>query len=296
MYKLLVLDMDGTLLNDQQMISDKNKIAIKKAKDKGVRIVIATGRAKPGIDPYLEDLDLIDADDYSVVCSGALVTNNINEVVSSDFLSQDDFNEILKVANNLNITLNIYSDNGILVNDDNHYSKFDAIANNLPLIKVDFTNLPKDTSIIKVMLINEDLSTAKELNDYFPNMSVEHPTFLARDNFNPNLFDNIDNLPESLLNNFNVSKVTKYNVEISNKKANKRNGIKHIADSLNIKPKEIICIGDSGNDRQMIKYAGLGVAMGNAFPEIKEIADFVADTNENSGVAQVIEKFILSRK
>lgn len=95
------------------------------------------------------------------------------------------------------------------------------------------------------------------------------------------------------LEKFTVSKVTPFNVEVMKKNSNKRSGIEKIAQQLKIKPYEIICIGDSGNDKQMIEYAGLGVAMGNAFAEIKEIADYVTYTNEENGVAHVIDKFIL---
>ena len=101
-------------------------------------------------------------------------------------------------------------------------------------------------------------------------------------------------LPKGLLEKFTVSKVAPFIVEVMKKNSSKRSGIEKLAEELKIKPHEIICIGDSGNDKQMIEYAGLGVAMGNAFPEIKEIADYVTYSNEDNGVAHVIDKFILN--
>ncbi|MBZ9609445.1 HAD hydrolase family protein [Clostridium estertheticum] len=93
---------------------------------------------------------------------------------------------------------------------------------------------------------------------------------------------------------FTVLKVTPFIVEVMKKSSSKRSGIEKLAEKLEIKPHEIICIGALGNDKQMIEYAGLGVAMGNAFAEIKEIADYVTLTNEENGVAHVINKFILN--
>ena len=88
-------------------------------------------------------------------------------------------------------------------------------------------------------------------------------------------------------------KTTPYHIEILNKASHKGNGVKRLAELYGIKKEEIICVGDSGNDRQMIEYAGLGIAMGNAVEEIKQIADYVTRSNQEHGVAHVIEKFIL---
>lgn len=296
MYKLLVLDMDGTLLDDHQKISKENVLAVKKAKEMGIKIVIATGRTKKGIEKYLKALDLMSLDNYSVVCSGALVLNNMDEIIGINPLAYEEFKYIFDLANELNITLNMYTNDGILVHNDNYFSRFDAIANNSPLKIVDYHSLDEETLITKIMLINEDLSIAEEIQLFFPSILVEDKSITCKKDYNKDLFKDVSKLPAELLEKFTVAKVTPYNVEILNKKANKRAGIEKIAHKLNIKPEEIICIGDSGNDSHMIEYAGLGVAMGNAFPEIKEIADYVTYTNEKNGVAHVIDKFILKEK
>jgi len=297
MYKLLAIDMDGTLLNDNKKISKENIIAIKKAKQLGVKVVIASGRTIQGIEKYLEKLDLLSDDDYCVVCSGALVMNNTKEkVIQSSPLSYEEFKYVFNLVKKLNITLNMYSDESILINSSNYYSEFDAIANNIPLEIRDFNSLDKDTLITKIMLINEDLSIVEEMQSLFPSIIVDENKLEAKQGFNKELFKDISKLPKEFLENFTVSKVSPFNVEVMKKSISKRTGLEKIAKDLKIKPHEIICIGDSGNDKQMIQYAGLGVAMGNAFPEIKEIADYVTYSNEDNGVAHVIEKFILSQK
>ncbi len=297
MYKLLVLDMDGTLLNENQKISIENIVAIESAKKLGVKIVIASGRTIQGIENYLEELDLISEDNYCVVCSGAIVMNNTKDrIIHSSPLSHDEFKYVFDLVKRLNINLNMYSDESILIHSSNYYSRIDSIANNLPLQMMDFNSLNKDTLITKIMLINEDLSVVEEMQALFPSIIVDDISIEAKDGYNKELFKDISKLPMEFLEKFSVSKVTPFNVEVMKKSANKRLGIEKIAQELKIKPNEIICIGDSGNDRHMIKYAGLGVAMGNAFPEIKEIADYVTLTNEENGVAHVIEKFILNNQ
>lgn len=293
MYKLLVLDMDGTLLNEHQKISEKDCQAVKNATNAGVHVVIATGRTKQGIDPYLKQLGLEGADFYSIVCSGAHITTNDNQTMAYNSFSPEEFKEIYQLKESLNVAINVYSEDKILIEEANYYSEFDAIANNLPLVKMDLKNLPKEMPLLKAMLINEDASMVNDFDRIFPSMAVKCPPLIPKENYNKNLFGSFSIFPDSILKRFNVSKVTPYNIEISNKTANKRFGVEKIAAHLSIKQDEIICIGDSGNDRQMIKYAGLGIAMGNAFPEIKEIADVITDTNMNNGVATAIEKYLL---
>ncbi|MCJ7688539.1 MAG: Cof-type HAD-IIB family hydrolase [Clostridiaceae bacterium] len=295
MYKLLVLDMDGTLLNENQKISKENIAAIEKARKMDVKIVIASGRTIQGIENYLEELDLLNEDNYCVVCSGAIVMNNTKDrIIHSSPLSYEEFKYVFDLVKRLNINLNMYSDESILIHSSNYYSRIDSIANNLPLQMMDFNYLNKDTLITKIMLINEDLSIVDEMQALFPSIIVDDISIQGKDEYNKDLFKDISKLPVEFLDKFSVSKVTPFNVEVMKKNANKRAGIEKLAEQFKIKPHEIICIGDSGNDRHMIEYAGLGVAMGNAFPEIKEIADYVTLTNEENGVAHVIEKFILN--
>lgn len=295
MYKLLVLDMDGTLLNENQKISKESIVAIKKAKQLGVKIVIASGRSIQGIENYLEELDLLTDDNYSVVCSGAIVMNNTKEkIIHSNPLSYEEFRYVFDLVKQLDINLNMYSDECILIHSSNYFSRFDSIANNLPLKIMDFDSLDKDTLISKIMLINEDSSMAEEMKALYPGIIVEDDSIQARESYNRKLFEDISKLPIDFLEKFTVSKVTPFNVEVMKKGADKRAGVEKLAQQFKIRPQEIICIGDSGNDKQMIEYAGLGVAMGNAFQEIKEIASYVTFSNEDNGVAHVIEKFILN--
>ncbi|MCY6369870.1 Cof-type HAD-IIB family hydrolase [Clostridium ganghwense] len=297
MYKLLALDMDGTLLDNNQKISKENIEAIQKAKELGVKVVLTTGRAIGGIEEYLKELDLISEDNYSVTCSGALILNNTKkEIIECNNISHDEFKFTFNLAEELNITLNIYSNDGILVPSHSIFSHFDSVANNLPLKIADFNSLDEETVINKITLINEDLSIAEQLSTFFPSICLKDIHINANQKFDKDLFEDVSNLPIELLENFTILKTSPYTLEVLNKNCNKGTGVKRMAEELGIKQEEIICIGDSGNDKHMIEYAGLGVAMGNAFTEIKEIADYVTYTNEENGVAHIIQKFILNEQ
>ena len=103
----------------------------------------------------------------------------------------------------------------------------------------------------------------------------------------------IDNLPEDLYEKYTVVRSAPYFLEFLNKEANKGTGVGMLADHLGIKKEEVICVGDAGNDLHMIEYAGLGVAMENATDDVKEKAGYITKSNNEDGVAHVIEKFML---
>jgi Cof subfamily protein (haloacid dehalogenase superfamily) len=102
-------------------------------------------------------------------------------------------------------------------------------------------------------------------------------------------------LPKDIYEKYTIMRSMPYFLEFLNKNANKGTGVKLLSEKLGIKQNEIICAGDADNDRHMLKYAGLGVAMGNASDNIKEIANFTTKTNEEDGIAYVIDKFIFNK-
>jgi len=106
----------------------------------------------------------------------------------------------------------------------------------------------------------------------------------------------IKKIPQEFYQKYTVVKSAPYFLEFLHIKANKGLGVKKLAEKLNIKKEEVICIGDAGNDTHMVEYAGLGVAMGNAVQELKDIADFVTLSNEEHGVAHVIDRFIFNKE
>ena len=105
----------------------------------------------------------------------------------------------------------------------------------------------------------------------------------------------MQNIPQEFHDKYTIVKSAPFFLEFLNKKANKGNALKSLCENINLPIEQSIAVGDEENDQHMIKYAGLGVAMGNARQSIKEISDYITDTNDNHGVAKVIDKFILNK-
>lgn len=296
MYKLIAIDMDGTLLANDKTISNETYAAIESAKAKGVKIVLCTGRPIQGVERTLKYLNLINDSDYVVTCSGAVVQcTGTREIISQTNLTPKDVAFLYNLSKKLNITLNAVTPDYLITPTLNFTTGVEAYLTNLPIKIVDFNNLNENIPIRRIAYINETQSFIDKIKSLAKQIDIKYNA-LDLLNRNDSLFFNPNNLPDELYEKYTVLKPSSNTLEILNKTANKGTGVAVLAEKLGIKREEIICIGDSGNDIHMIKYAGLGVAMGNAFPEIKEIADYITLTNEENGVAHVINKFILEKE
>jgi Cof subfamily protein (haloacid dehalogenase superfamily) len=267
MYKLIAIDMDGTLLKEDKTLSKETCRVIKKAHSKGIKIVLSTGRPLRGIEQYLEKLNLVSDKDYAVTFNGAVVQNiKTKEIIAEKGLTRADMLFLYDVSLKLNLNIHALTHNSVISPRNSTYTQLESDLNNMPLQIIDFKNLSKSTEIIKILM-------------------VEDPAILQHA---------ITKLPRELYDKYTIVKSAPFFLEFLNKSVNKGVGVELLAKSLNIKQEEVICIGDAGNDIHMIKYAGLGVAMGNAFEEVKKIADYITLSNEEDGVAEVIKKFVLA--
>jgi Cof subfamily protein (haloacid dehalogenase superfamily) len=270
MYKLIALDMDGTLLTTDKGISERNQTAIKAAEARGVKVVLASGRPLIGLSKYLEELNLLKEEDYVLSFNGGLVQNTkTQEIVSKLPLKGSDLKYIYKISKELNINIHAFSaKEGLITPKVTQYTEYEAEINGIDINIKDFNEVSDDEDIIKVMMIDpqEILDTA------------------------------IEKLPAEVYEKYSVFKSSPFFLEFTHKEVDKGLGLKKLGEYLGIKREEIIACGDAGNDLSMVKYAGLGVAMGNATSEVKEAANFITTSNDEDGIANVIEKFILSSK
>lgn len=267
MYKLLALDMDGTLLNDEKKISPANYEAIQQARENGVKVVLASGRPLVGFKKYLEQLNLVSEDDYAVAFNGALVQSSQGgEIISKTTLTLEDYKNLYNLSKELKVNIHALTETSVISPKDTKYTRHEAEMNGIPNEIIPVEDVASDTTIVKVMFIDK-----------------------------PELIEEImQNIPEEVSNKYTIVRSAPFFLEFLHKSVNKGAGVAALAKKLNIKQEEVICIGDAGNDIHMIKYAGLGVAMGNAFPEVKRVANFITKTNEEDGVAYIINKFILN--
>ncbi|OOB77362.1 MAG: HAD family hydrolase [Epulopiscium sp. Nuni2H_MBin003] len=267
MIKLVAIDMDGTLLSDEKTISEYTKEVISQANQKGVRIVIATGRPLGGIKNTLAQLSLNTNNDYVIGFNGALVQNVITEeIVAREILHGEDLHNLYEVSKQIGVNIHAFAKDGTCITPKlSEYTEYEGKMNDIPLAEVDFSKIPKDAEISKIMLIDPE----------------------------PILTPAIQKLSKELYDKYTVVRSAPFYLEFLNKNANKGVGVEQLAKYLGINQDEVMAIGDAGNDLHMIKYAGIGVAMGNAIDEIKQIAQYITKTNNEDGVAHAIKKFVL---
>lgn len=267
MYKIIALDMDGTLLNDSKEITDETKRCLKSARDKGIKIVLASGRPIDGLKKYLKELDLINDNEYVLSYNGCLVQETKSEKIIHEIsIKGKDLHYLNELSREFNVNIHAFSPTrGLITEHISKYTKHEAEMNGIKINTIDFAEIQADEDIVKVMMIDE-----------------------------PEILDAaIAKLPEEVYEKYTVVKSAPFFVEFINKHGDKGVGLKALAKHLNVKQEEVIAMGDAGNDLAMIEYAGLGVAMGNATEEVKKAADYVTLSNEEDGVAAVIKKYVL---
>ena len=268
MYKLIALDMDGTLLNPQGQITPRTHAAIAAARARGVTVVLTSGRPLEGMSAYLIELGLTGPDDYVICYNGALVQQVADHrILRSQLLTGADARAIAHLADELGVNIHGFSvRQGLISPRVSTYTEHESRLVDMPINLVDFATLPLDEQIMKVMMIDEE----------------------------PLLSRAISQLPAELYQRYTVVRSSPYFLEFMNKQSNKGTGVAALAEHIGLSAAQVIAVGDAGNDRHMIEYAGLGVAMGNATDEIKGLAQHTTARNDDEGVAKVIEQFILN--
>lgn len=266
MYKLLVLDFDDTLLQSDLSISDKNKEAIKKAKEQGVQILFCSGRSSESMRPYIECMDIHGDEDYFVSFNGARIDQVTGKTIFNEGIKQPLLNELIDLADTYNITLQLYQDHMYAAKENAIIKEYVGLTSSTVEIVEDLKTLNSST---KVLFNCKDIPLLEKIQKIIiekygdeVNVFFSKPTYL----------------------------------EVLNKKANKGLAVEYMANKLKIDSSEVIAVGDSFNDSYMIQYAGLGVAVANAREEVKAIADYVTQADHNhDAVAEVIERFLLNQ-
>lgn len=266
--KLIAIDMDGTLLNPQNVVSPAVKEAIAAARDKGVHVVLATGRPYIGVKRYLEELDLYQDDHFCITNNGALVQKAASaECVAETTLSFDDYLYFEKLARDLNVHFHALDFNAVYTanKDISAYTVHESFLTKMPLRYRSVEEMDRRLRFPKLMMIDE-----------------------------PALLDEvIKKIPSDVFERYTIMKSADFYLEILDKRVNKGKGVKMLAEHLNLERDEVMALGDQENDLAMLDYAGLGVAMGNAIEKVKAASQFVTKTNQEDGVAYAIEKFVL---
>ena len=269
MYKMLSIDMDGTLLNDEHKISKENLNSLRMAIDKGCLVVINTGRTFSEFSLYMNELSFVDK---FLLCNGALLyEKRENKFTILDSIERCIIEEAFdlsrsyskKVSLVVSVGKNSYTDK-IYKDGIGAKQHFDMCGDILEYVD-DLKAILIDTQIEKGVMFGD----RKVLE-------------LIQSKLNKKFFDKV-NVIFSLYNA----------LELIGKNTDKASALKKLSKSFGIDRSEIISIGDGINDLGMIYYSGLGIAMDNACKEIKEKAQFITKNNNENGVSYAIEKFIM---
>lgn len=269
MYKLVAIDIDGTLINSHGEITTEVNAAIQAVQEKGVKVVLVTGRPIGGVTTFVEELGLNEEEDYVITYNGAFVQNTYTgEVILQNFLTYNDLECLYELSQQLHSPMHYFDLNNVYTPNKaiSRYTVYESFTNQVPLHYQPIEEAPMDIQMPKVMYIDDEA----RLNEI------------------------IEAIPESFKEKYTMVKSAPYFLEILHPLVSKGSVVKQLAEKLSIKREEIICIGDGGNDLSMIEYAGCGVAMGNAIPAVKAAADFQTLSNNENGVAHAIEKLVLN--
>lgn len=267
--KLLALDMDGTLFTTEKTITEENKIALKKAQALGVKVVITTGRPLKAISHVLEELNLYNADNYSITFNGGLVQRNNGEVLDASALSFDELEVISSALVPLSLPMDVISDGTVYsIPSQGVHSQYHQANPMLTFVELDTLNdLPRDISYNKVVVVTDA--------DFLDTQIPKIPSHLHKD--------------------FEIFKSREIILEIMPKGVHKAVGLELLTKHLGLKAEQVMAVGDEENDVTMLKWAGLGIAMANGSAIAKESAKAVTrKTNDQSGVAEAVEKYIVN--
>ena len=263
-YKMLVLDMDDTLLTDDHTISNENATMLFKAQELGVYVVLASGRPTPAMTAYAKELQLDNS--FMISYNGAVITDlKEDKIIFEQTLSQQQIHELYDYSLKSKTHIITYVDGKIVSETDSEYIEIEKNITGLEHNKVNSFKDAVKSAAIKCILLEEPSylkEVEKDLKLAMPHLSVcmSKPFFL----------------------------------EVAQNGIDKGASIKFLAEKLNILQSEIIAVGNAGNDLTMIEYAGLGVWVDNVDPELRDKADVIVASNNNHGVAEVVRRFILN--
>jgi len=262
-YKLVAMDVDGTLLNEKLEISPRTMEAIRKAKEQGIQVTLSTGRMYQSSLPFAQKMGLaIPLINYN----GALIKHSVTgETYYHEPVPLPYAQEIIKMVDRMGLQVNVYLNDNLYVEKINERVE---IYTNIAKVKAHAVGSLREflqSSPTKMLVIGQ----------------AEQLAVLAEE------------IRRTLGNAVGITKSKAFFLEIISPKVNKGQALKVLAEKLGIKREEVVAFGDNYNDVSMIEYAGLGVAMSNGPLEVQAKADLVALSNEEEGVADVIEKYVL---
>lgn len=291
MYKLIAIDLDGTLLNSYGEVSEENKKVIQKALQKDIEIVIASGRPLASAKSYANE---IGAKNY-VICGNGSILYDLNQekIVYDQSIERQKALEIIKICEDNSIFFNIYTDSLTVCKSINYNISF-YNNENKKVTEDKKTNIKIVDDIYKYVEENKNIQVLKITVCDESKVIFDRIIKKLKEVKNVDILELQHMAKKYIQFGTEEKKVEYYYTEITSKNVNKWRAIQRLTEILGIEEKQIMAIGDNMNDKDMIENAGMGIIMGNSAPYMKEFADNIVSDNNNNGVAEAIEKYVLN--
>ncbi|MGO4770055.1 Cof-type HAD-IIB family hydrolase [Flavobacterium sp. W22_SRS_FK3] len=263
---MLVLDMDDTLLTDDHKISELNKKVLLEAQAKGVYVVLASGRPTSAMTAFAKQLELDLNDSYIISFNGAVISTVKDDLVLFEqCLTPEQIHDLYDYSVKMKTHIITYIDGEIVSETDSEYIEIEKEITGLPHNKVSDFKAAVSKAAVKCILLEDPVylkEVEQDLKAAMPHLSISmsKPFFLE---------------------------AAQYGID-------KAASIKFLASKLKIHQSEIIAVGNAGNDLSMIEYAGLGVWVDNVTPELRDKANIIVASNNDDGVAEVVQRYILN--
>ena len=266
-YKLIAVDIDGTLTNSRKEITPRTRHALLEAQARGKRVIIASGRQPRGVYPIAQDL-MMERYGGFMMCynGGKIISCETDQTILTRLFPREYLSDIVGVLKDSNITMMTFDDKKIIA---------DKKVNDYTMV---------ESEICKTEMVTYDDFVAAVKFDFNKILLAGEP--LELDHYQKILRSRYDGL-------LDICKSAPYFMELMPLGISKGSMLPLLLEKLNISREELIAFGDNYNDMTMIGYAGMGVAMGNGEEEIKKIANYVCECNDEDGVAKTIEKYVL---
>ena len=288
MYKLIAIDLDGTLLNSYGEITKENKQAIQYALDKGVDVILASGRDPQTMKKISLDLGI---KNYLIAGNGASIYDiQKEENIYEKYIEKTKALSIIKLCQENSIFFNVYTDKGIITESLNY---------NVKVFNSENTHKANEKQT--------NIEVVTNIYDYIETMDFHILKIIICDH-SQIIFNNIIQKLKKIngINVLDVEHMSKkiiqvgteeveveyFYTEVTSREVDKWDAIEYLLPKLQLTKEKVICIGDNVNDKKMVENAGVGVAMGNSALATQKIGDFITEDNNQNGVAKAIYQYI----
>lgn len=266
-YKIIALDLDGTLTNSSKIITPKTKKALFEYQEQGGRVVLASGRPTQGIMPLAEELELSEYGGYILAFNGGKIINcETKEIMYNKTLETDIVKELEDLTRQFKTNIMTYQGDYIYTLDAKEpYVNEEYRITGMPLRQVEDLTVELTTPVNKCLMTGEPA--------YLEQVEKEIKQIMGK--------------------RINIYRSQPFFLELVPQNIDKAESLDRLLKQLDMTRDDLIACGDGYNDLSMIRYAGLGIAMENGENGVKKYADYIAPSNDKDGIAYILEKFIL---